>query len=366
MRPLLLALALTLLLPAAAARADELPLGPPGLTEARTTTVLAPGITHTRIVRGAPSPDEAWIVDAAFVADRAAADALVARLAAAGAPARVERIDDRPQDAPGAGPQGYLVRTGSFATQAAADAERARLTALGFTGLRTVFAAEDGRSTTGPWVVNVLEAAPWRVRAALATDVVPDRELPHRPGGTQWRARLDQRRLLRDRGRERHGRRPGRPLDPARRAAVRGGRRPHEPRARPVRRVGPGAPRRRLGPGGGRRAPRARRLEPGARPDPRLRRHRRPPDRRPEARLHLHGPGRADPLLARIRRGHPGGRGRRGGALAARSRDRGACRARRRDPARRRGAGRDRRRGGLAAAPRAPRPPARDAHRRAR
>jgi Phosphodiester glycosidase/SPOR domain len=177
MRPLALAFALALLLPTTAAAAAELPLGPAGLPEARTTTVLAPGVTHTRIVRGTPSPDEAWIVDAAFLADRAAADALAARLDAAGAPARVERIDERPPDAPGEGPQGYLVRTGRFATQAEADAERARLTAIGLTGLRTVYSGEDGRSTTGPWVVNVLETAPWRVRGALATDVVPEREL---------------------------------------------------------------------------------------------------------------------------------------------------------------------------------------------
>jgi Phosphodiester glycosidase/SPOR domain len=175
MRPLVLACALALLLPAAAAAA-ELPLGPAGLPETRTTTVPAPGVTHTRIVRGTTAPDDAWIVDAAFLGDRAAAEALAARLGAAGAPARVERIDERPPDAAVEGPQGYLVRTGRFATQAEADAERARLGALGFAGMRTVYSGEDGRTTTGPWVVNVLEAAPWRVRGALATGIVPDRE----------------------------------------------------------------------------------------------------------------------------------------------------------------------------------------------
>lgn len=128
-------------------------------------------------MRGTAAADEAWIVDAAFLADRGAAEQLAARLEAAGAPARVERIDDRPPDAPGDGPQGYLVRTGRFATQAEADAERARLTALGFTGLRTVFSAEDGRPATGPWVVNVLDTSRRRVEAALAIDIVPGREL---------------------------------------------------------------------------------------------------------------------------------------------------------------------------------------------
>ena len=165
MRPLLLVICLLLVAPAAA-RADGLPLGAEELPEARATQILVPGVTHTRIVRGTPDAAATWGIDAAVVAERAEADALAVRLGAAGAPVRVDAVG-----------RGQRVRTGAFATQAEADAERARLTGLGFTGLRTVYSAEDGTPTTGPWVVNAIEAPPWRVRSALATDVVPGREL---------------------------------------------------------------------------------------------------------------------------------------------------------------------------------------------
>jgi hypothetical protein len=44
----------------------------------------------------------------------------------------------------------------------------------------SVFTAEDGERTSGPWVVHVLSVEPWayrRVAPALANDVVVDREL---------------------------------------------------------------------------------------------------------------------------------------------------------------------------------------------
>ena len=50
-----------------AAHADEvtqpLPLGPAGLPESRTTTELAPGVTLTHIVRGAPDAGTPWVVE---------------------------------------------------------------------------------------------------------------------------------------------------------------------------------------------------------------------------------------------------------------------------------------------------------------
>jgi len=69
------------------------------------------------------------------------------------------------------------VRLGSFATQAQADELRARLIAEGFASPRSVYEGDDGDLTTGPWVVNVLEVAPGLARPALATQVVPGREL---------------------------------------------------------------------------------------------------------------------------------------------------------------------------------------------
>jgi Phosphodiester glycosidase/SPOR domain len=171
--------ALLVLTMAAPARAhDRLPLGPRDLPEARTTTAVAPGVTHTRIVRGRPSSSDAWTVDVAVLADREAARDLAARLEAAGFPAAVTALERAPDD-PARGPLGHRVRSGAFATQAEADAHRAALTAAGFTGGRTVSTAEDGTPTTGPWVVNVLSVDPRRaeVEPAIATDILPGREL---------------------------------------------------------------------------------------------------------------------------------------------------------------------------------------------
>jgi exopolysaccharide biosynthesis protein len=66
-----------------------------------------------------------------------------------------------------------------FATRAEADARVAALRAAGFTVRGAVFTAEDGDRTSGPWVVHVLSVergAYRRVQAALANDVVVDRE----------------------------------------------------------------------------------------------------------------------------------------------------------------------------------------------
>ena len=178
--------AIAVAVPAAAAPAssaaarDELPLGRSGLSETRSSEALAPGVVHTRIVRGEASARDGWVVDVAFVPTRGAAHELERRLAHDGFEKRTDRIGQRAQDDPQHGPLGYLVRSGRFATEAEAVAQRERLVAAGYTGLRVVFTGEDGRRTSGPWVVNVLEVDPARyggtVTPALATDVVPGRE----------------------------------------------------------------------------------------------------------------------------------------------------------------------------------------------
>jgi hypothetical protein len=157
---------LAVLLVAPAARAD-LPLGPRSLHETRTTDRLARGVTYTKIVRGHPSERDGWTADVAVVTGRAAADDLVARLRAAGFDARRLKLPGR-----------YLVRSGHFAQKAGADARVAAIRAAGLPVRGSVFTGEDGRPTSGPWVVHVLRIDPRRgdVAAALANDVVADRE----------------------------------------------------------------------------------------------------------------------------------------------------------------------------------------------
>jgi hypothetical protein len=159
----------------------ELPLGRPGLAEARASTQLAPGVRYTRIVRGEPSARDRWVVDVGFLAARGPARELRRRLAGEGVRARVERVVGRAQDDPERGPLGFLVRAGRFGAEAEAIALRDRLVAAGHRTARVVFTGEDGGITTGPWVVHVLEVDPARfdgtIAPELATDVVPGREL---------------------------------------------------------------------------------------------------------------------------------------------------------------------------------------------
>jgi hypothetical protein len=171
-------LALALLLVCAASAAAELPLGPRSLHETRTTESLVPGVTYTKIVRGELSRKDGWTVDVAVLASRQDANALAARLREHGDDPVVEPLERAPDDRR-RGPLGYRVRTGLFATKADADAKVAELRAAGFTVRGSVFTAEDGERTTGPWVVHVLEIdrhAYGRVFPALANDLVIDRE----------------------------------------------------------------------------------------------------------------------------------------------------------------------------------------------
>jgi hypothetical protein len=127
-----------------------LPLGGPGLKETRTTENISPGVTYTKIERGRQSQRDFYTVDVAFKAARASAEEIATRLGADGYDPEIVVVEDRAPDDPQDGPLGYLVRVGSFSTQAGADALRTELTAKGYTG-------EDGGETTGPWVVHVLE-----------------------------------------------------------------------------------------------------------------------------------------------------------------------------------------------------------------
>lgn len=173
---------------AAAASADRvpatrqtrtLPLGDPTLAETRERSQVAAGVTLTTITRGRPSEADFWTVTAGFFATASEAQALAARLTAAGFPPRVEQVDGRSEDDPQDGPVGFVVRTGRGGTEAELNAVRTRLIAAGFAGTSVTNTSLDGGSTTGPWVIRVLDVAPQaraRVQAQLGTDVVPELE----------------------------------------------------------------------------------------------------------------------------------------------------------------------------------------------
>jgi hypothetical protein len=158
-------------------------LGPPGLRESREVRSIQPGVTLTRITRGAPDPAAVWVVEMNIpgggsspdpdapprsIQDQSSAEAFAARLTAAGFPSEAQRVE-QPQtaDVP-AGILGYRVRLrATFPTQAAAAAEVTRLTAAGFSG-RAWYTGWDGDSTaSGPWTVNVITVDPRRFRGTL-------------------------------------------------------------------------------------------------------------------------------------------------------------------------------------------------------
>ncbi len=176
-------------------RPHTLPLGPTGLPETRTTTIIEPGVTMTHILRGTFDPSTPWVVELSIpssstspdpdappraVQDQGSADELVRRLTAAGfdaqsQPVRQPAVADVP-----AGVIGYRVRTTStFSSQADAAAYVTRLKAAGFAA-RTWYAGWDGASLAkGQWSINVLTIDPREFRGELGATFGP----------TSWTAR---------------------------------------------------------------------------------------------------------------------------------------------------------------------------------
>jgi hypothetical protein len=174
-----------------------LDLGPAGLAESRTSREVQPGVTWTRIVRGAADPAVRWVVEVSIpsgstspdpdappraIQDEASAVAFAAQLTAAGFPARAERVlQPATADVP-AGELGWRVRLErTFSTQAEANAESARLRAAGFSG-RAWYAGWDGTSSArGPWTVNVVTVDPKRFKGEVGGTYGPDLEKRETP-----------------------------------------------------------------------------------------------------------------------------------------------------------------------------------------
>jgi hypothetical protein len=144
---------------------------------------IQPGITLTRITRGAPDPAAVWVVEMNIpggasspdpdapprsIQDQSSAETFAARLTDAGFPAQAHRVQ-QPQtaDVP-AGVLGYRVRLrATFPSQAAAAAEVARLAAAGFSGRAWYFGWDGDSTARGPWMVNAVMVDPRRFRGTL-------------------------------------------------------------------------------------------------------------------------------------------------------------------------------------------------------
>lgn len=169
-----------------------LDLGPTDLPESRAVQPIEPGVTLTRITRGAPDPTAAWVVEMNIpggasspdpdapprsIQDAASAESFASRLTDAGFPAQAQPVQQaRTADVP-AGVLGDRVRLrATFATQAGAAAEVARLAAGGFSG-RAWYSGWDGDSSArGPWTVNVVTVDPRRLDGTLRATYGPTLE----------------------------------------------------------------------------------------------------------------------------------------------------------------------------------------------
>lgn len=136
--------------------AQALPLGSDSLAEQRTTLQLGPGLTLTRIVRGAADSSSGWTVTAAWDESQSMAQADAARLTRAGFAASVMQVDQRAPDDQTPAPLGFAVRVGSFGARSTADQLQQQIRSAGFARAAVDYTGEDGRSTSGPWAIDVL------------------------------------------------------------------------------------------------------------------------------------------------------------------------------------------------------------------
>lgn len=173
------------------APARALPLGAAGLTETRSTRTLQPGVTLTRIVRGAEAPALAWTIEIAIpggatspdpdapptaLKDRASADELTADVERDGFDARAEHVMTPAVADYAGGSLGWRVRVGRFDSQSAATAELTGLRKSGYAG-SAVYTGWDGDTADrGPWRIDVLTIDPGRFRGALSASYGRDLE----------------------------------------------------------------------------------------------------------------------------------------------------------------------------------------------
>ncbi|GAA3507305.1 phosphodiester glycosidase family protein [Streptomyces showdoensis] len=153
---------------AATAPVGRMPLGPDDLvTVAKPAQTPAEGITYEKYTQGRAT--DVWSVEVLIkqpstwsAGRKENADAVVAALQAKQFAARVDTWELPAGPGVGAGlPRQYTVRVGAFAPDRSADAAALlkSLQAAGFTG-RTVYTAQDGNPSTGPWEVRVVRVDP--------------------------------------------------------------------------------------------------------------------------------------------------------------------------------------------------------------
>ncbi|MDR7072392.1 phosphodiester glycosidase family protein [Fictibacillus barbaricus] len=148
--------------------------------ENKETQKLQEGVTYSRIVYGKANQNDAYMVNVDFLPTKEDAIKLRDQLTAKGYHPFVQTINGRAQDDPQQSPLGYLVRMGPYKEESNAKMISNDLISKGYSDSKTVFTGEDGESTTGPWVVHVIEMDPktfnGKVSSALSNNQIPGKE----------------------------------------------------------------------------------------------------------------------------------------------------------------------------------------------
>ncbi len=145
-----------------------LPLGNSALSETRTQTPLATGVTLTTITRGTVSENEHWTLgvliptsgkSSSLLASREQAQQVVTKLQGAGFTPELREERNPGYRDHSAGILGYSVRVGTYASRDAARTGTGPLSNLGYRSV-PLFTGEDGGPTSGPWTVRILTIDP--------------------------------------------------------------------------------------------------------------------------------------------------------------------------------------------------------------
>ena len=139
--------------------ASEMPLGPSGQKEARTTNPVSPGVMYYQVARGQTASTDFWTVTVQFAKTQAAAAPAAAAMASAGYQVRYDSAGTGPDGSP----LGFNVSIGQYPTQVAAQAVATTIAQQTSNAYKPTVrnTGLDGNATsTGPWLVNILAISP--------------------------------------------------------------------------------------------------------------------------------------------------------------------------------------------------------------
>lgn len=156
---------------------DKFPFGEKNLIENRQKIDLAQGVEQYKIIRGYSSLQDGFEVEIGLATN----DTEFAKFETAIIKLGYSAKKVIPADNSQAGKNtSYWVRIDSrFTSKTTADDIVKLLKKDGFNEARTRYTAEDGLTTTGPWVINILAVRPsftGKLRSALGTDIIPGKE----------------------------------------------------------------------------------------------------------------------------------------------------------------------------------------------